>query len=95
MRRSPAETVLIPGRSPWKRFWLTLGKRPGSPVREVIASGHLILRNQQLALIKSRSLGISVPRRSQAPSERRLLLTNLHADHSGGLTVDGHATASD
>ncbi len=25
--------------------------------------------------------------------ERRLLLTHLHADHSGGLTVDGHAAA--
>src|SRR5947208_12902571 len=35
MRRPPAEFVPIPGRSTWKRFWLTLGKRPGSPVREV------------------------------------------------------------
>jgi len=35
MRRPPAEIVPIPGRSTWKRFWLTLGKRPGSPVREV------------------------------------------------------------
>ena len=35
MRCSPAETVPIPGRSTWNRFWLTLGKRPGSPVREV------------------------------------------------------------
>src|SRR2546428_14114219 len=35
IRRPPAETVPIPGRSTWKRFWLTLGKRPGSPVREV------------------------------------------------------------
>src|SRR2546425_12593974 len=35
MRRSPAEAVPIPGRSTWKRFWLTLGKRPGSHVCEV------------------------------------------------------------
>src|SRR5256712_13991437 len=34
-RRPPAEIVPIPGRSTWKRFCLTLGKRPGSPVREV------------------------------------------------------------